>query len=121
MKFKVDSEIFYDEDEKYGGCVTINMTHVKLPYIYWVLGDYESYPSSDWIALLKYMKGTSSKCPNIGGGGNSYWSITVEESSVIIEFEISGSGGNSTIGLSFSFQEMIPIVKKIITNIKKIE
>jgi hypothetical protein len=122
MTFEVNFDIIDENDnEKYNGYVTINMTHVNVPKIKWVISDCGCYPSSDWIALLNYMKGSSSKCPNIGGGGNSGWGISIKESSVIMEFEISGNGGDSTIELSFSFQEMIPIVEEIIVNIKKME
>lgn len=122
MTFEVNFNIIDENDnEKYNGYVTINMTHINVPKIKWVISDCECNPSSVWVALLNYMKGSSSECPYIGGGGNSYWSIYTKESSVIMNFDISGNGGDSTIELSFSFQEMIPIVEEIINNIKKME
>lgn len=124
MNFKVKLTNFgrnNKRDPEYNGYITINITYENGPKIKWVISDIGCYPSSDWDELLNYMKGSSSTCPIIGGGGNSSWGISVKESSVLMEFDISGNGGDSTIELSFSFQEMIPIVKKIINNIKKME
>jgi hypothetical protein len=115
VKFNVIDE---NDDEKYNGYVTVNMAHVNIPKIRWIISDCEHYPSSDWVGLLNYMKGLSSTCSEIGGGGKSNWSITVVESTVVMEFDICG---DSNIVLSFTFQQMIPIVEEIINNIKKME
>jgi hypothetical protein len=112
----------HDEDEKYNGHIEIklNFHHLK---INWIISDCGSYPSDQWIKLLNFMKETSTddKSPIIGSEGNSYWYAYVNNSNFKLFFDISGSGGDSTIMHEFPVEEMIPVVEQIIEKIKLME
>lgn len=133
MNFKVNLDL----DESVGddgsvsetnGIITIEITCAHIPKIKWVLSDCACYPSTDWINFLGNIKGCSTTCKNVGvgGGGNSNWNLSIENlsienSMIVLDFNISGCGGDSNVELYFSFEEMIPIIEKIIDYLKIME
>jgi hypothetical protein len=78
------------------------------------------------------LNGITNHLPNISGGGNNRWCITgdgclsrwhiaVSGNEFNLKFEIGGSGADSYLTVSFSKQDIIPIIEQIIENIKKME
>lgn len=112
----------YETDEKYDGIIEVILTF-NSQKMKWILSDCSCYPSSEWIELLNFMKGnsTSNISPIVGGGGNSSWNADVNNSNFRLYFDISGSGGDSTIINEFPVDKMIPVVEQIIEKIKLME
>jgi len=121
MEYQVIFHKNDDDDEKYNGYIEIKINFHNLK-INWVLSDCGCYPSSEWIELLNCMNGTlKHKLSVVGGGGNSSWTADATETKFRLCFDISGSGGDSTITHEFPIDIMIPVVEQIIEKIKLME
>ena len=112
----------YETDEKYDGHIEIILTFNNQK-MKWTLSDCCSYPSNEWVDLLNCMKGITNpnKSPTVGGGGNSSWYADVNNSNFRLYFDISGSGGDSTIIYEIPVDKMIPVIEEIIEKIKLME
>jgi hypothetical protein len=69
----------------------------------------------DFLSKIKQ----NQKC-QLGGGGNSYWTLCHEMDSdeTSLEFDISGSGGDSSLSLSIPNKNIIDAFEKICSEIK---
>lgn len=121
MEYQVALHKMDDGEEKYHGYIEININFHGLK-INWVLSDCGCYPSAQWIELLDCMKGIiTNESQSVGGGGNSGWSADATDTNFRLNFDISGSGGDSTITYEFPNDKMVPVVEQIIEKIKQME